>query len=432
MKLFKLLTFVLLSALGTSPLVAQYSETATELTRNIALYGRIQIMGIGQVVPDRVQSDYRIYLFLKQARLGVRSTVDDVRLDFQAAFGGEEIVVAPSPGISLQLLDFSIDFPVVSSLRLKAGQFKVPYGREGITNGGHLLFADRSVQYNAFFVGRDVGLALYGTSEKLTGALGVFTGGGRDVPIRYLPERFGIPMIVARVGYNNDYDEDILTAKQTDGTAKNGWAVYANGFYMKDFLVGHSTVLNVKTGTDKSLLLDAAWNPYIAKRPFSQGEFYQLGVDAALRTTLSNGWLAFGEAELNNGGYKNKYGSLSVTGGRVQGGVAVNPFEVALRYAFIKPDPKFAYVASSGTSYKIIDNKLIHELTFGVSYYIRPHVLKLTADLPILIQVPVVTDNSGAYVLTQQQAQVSYIANPGAKIERRNIAQGRMQLQYIF
>jgi hypothetical protein len=390
----------------------------------------MQLMGFGQSVTDNVESNDRAYLYLKQARFGITGTEEDVKLDVQVAFGGEDVIVAPSPGISLQLLDFSIDAPLASSLRFKAGQFKVPYGREGLTNSGYLSFGDRSIQYDAFVVGRDVGAALYGTCGTLTGALGVFTGGGRDIPIKYLPEKLGLPMVVLRAGINNGYDEDIFTVKQTDYNVSTGSAVYVNALYTQDSRIGHSTVLNVKS-SDKSFLLDGNWNPFIGASPLDRGTWWQVGGDAAYRSSMSGTYFMFGEAEINFGGFKNMYGSVAASGGRLQIGIDQLPYEVAIRYAFIQPDSKFAYVAATRQSYPIVNDQLIHEVTLGVSYYLKNH-LKLTADLPILIRVPVINDPvSGAYVLTQQPDQVVYVAT-GGKIDRQNVVQARLQLQYAF
>ena len=405
-------------------------SAASQTKPDITLYGRMQLMGFGQSVKDYVESNDRVYLYLKQARFGITGTEEDVKLDVQVAFGGEDVIVAPSPGISLQLLDFSIDAPLSSSVRLKAGQFKVPYGREGLTNSGYLSFGDRSIQYDAFVAGRDVGAALYGTAGNLTGALGIFTGGGRDIPIKYLPEKLGLPMVVLRAGINNGYDEDILTVKQTDYNSSTGSAFYVNALYSQDSRIGHSTVFNVKS-SDKSLLLDGNWNPFIGASPLDRGTWWQVGGDAACRSSMNGTSFLFGEAEINFGGFKNMYGSLAASGGRLQIGIDQLPYEIAIRYAFIQPDSKFAYVASNHQSYPILNDQLIHEVTLGVSYYLKNH-LKLTADLPILIQVPVINDPvSGAYVLTQQPDQVVYVAT-GGKIDRQNVVQARLQLQYAF
>jgi hypothetical protein len=426
--------FLLILALAIFNFVAaaQFSTDSSAGSKfKISPYGRLQLLGFGQSLNDNVQTDQRIYIYLKEARFGLHGSDDDIKFDFQFSFGGEDLILAPSPGISLQLLDFSVDIPLTESLRFKAGQFKVPYGREGMANTGYLTFGDRSIQYNAFVVGWDVGFALYGSCGNYNAALGVFTGGGRDIPIKYLPEKIGIPLLVLRAGYNDGYDDDILTVKQSVYEPKPGAAIYLNALYTADSKIGHSTVLNVK-GSDKSLLLDGGWNPYIGISPMSLGQFWQIGADGGIRTELDRDLIGFAEAEVNLGGFDNGYGALSASGGRVQFGINKKPYEIALRYAFISPSSKFAYTSSAHKLYPITGNKMIHEITLGATYFLKGDRLKLIVDMPILIQVPVINDPvSGAYVLTQQQGQVSYIAT-GGKIDRQNVIQGRLELQYAF
>src|SRR5438477_476446 len=63
----------------------------------------------------------------------------------------------------------------------------------------------------------------------------VLTGGFRDVPLRFLPEQLAIPMLVARVGYNDGLDKDIFTVAQNDlHPSRVVKASYVNGMYMKD------------------------------------------------------------------------------------------------------------------------------------------------------------------------------------------------------
>jgi hypothetical protein len=122
---------------------------------------------------------------------------------------------------------------------------------------------------------------------------------------------------------------------------------------------------------------------------------------------------------------------VAAAGGRIQVGIDQSPYELAIRYAFLQPDSKFAYV-TGGHQYPLVGNDLIHEITIGGSYYLANHHMKLSVDLPILLQAPVINDPvSGAYVLTQQPDQVVYIAT-GGKIDRQNVAQVRAQLQYQF
>src|SRR4029079_15829527 len=96
------------------------------------------------------------------------------------------------------------------------GQFKVPYGRESITDEAQFQKVDHSIDFLGFNLGRDVGAAIHTYAGKFAGTAGVFTGGGRDVPLRFLPEHLGVPMLVARAGYNDGLDKDIFTVAQND------------------------------------------------------------------------------------------------------------------------------------------------------------------------------------------------------------------------
>src|SRR5690349_15696925 len=56
------------------------------------IYGRAQMMGIGEIVPDPVANHDRIYLFLNQARVGFEGRYEDLfKYDMQLDFGGESI-----------------------------------------------------------------------------------------------------------------------------------------------------------------------------------------------------------------------------------------------------------------------------------------------------------------------------------------------------
>ena len=64
---------------------------------------------------------------------------------------------------------------------LKAGQYKVPFGRQELTSSGSQEFVDRALVSNRFARGRDVGVQLWGTpaAGKLDWRVGIFNGNGR-------------------------------------------------------------------------------------------------------------------------------------------------------------------------------------------------------------------------------------------------------------
>jgi hypothetical protein len=396
--------------------------------------GMIQLLGFGQRVDDPYKNDDRVYLFVNRARLHLSGHYEQMWFYTEMALGGEDTVVSTT-GVSLSLLDFSFGIPLSPSRRtyLKVGQFKVPYGREQLAYSANFQFADRSIDNLGFRVGRDVGIAVVSHPGPVTVIGGVFTGGGRDVPPNhYLPEKLGVPLLVTRVGIGDVDDDPFVLAQDDFGTTERSVkaAFFVNGLYTKDSLIGHSTVLNVKLA-DKSLLLDGDWNPYIGQAPLNQGTWWQAGADAAVRIPVRSVDLA-GEAEFNIARYSNTYGSVMMWGVRAQGGVIYRSFEVALRYALLAPDSNFAYMTVPLTG-----SQPIQEITPSAAWFIKGRMLKLVADLPILIHDPVFTETGvGSYVATDLPDQATVLATAGvptgSTVARQNVIEARLMLQAQF
>ena len=389
-----------------------------------------QALGFGQQVSDPYTNDARMYLFMKEARVRGSGQYQDVKFHLEMGLGGSESINATT-GVALDLLDLNVDIPLSflgSGAYVRVGQFKVPYGREALTYSGYSQFIGRSIDDLGFRIGRDVGVALTVKPGPFTFVGGVFTGGGRDVPPdHYLPERIGIPQLVARFGIG-DADDDVYELKNDMHPDRTRAAFFVNGMYTKDSTIGHSSVLNVKLA-DKSLLLDANWNPYIGKSPLSQGELWQAGADATIRTPITHELAATGEAEVNWAGYDNKYGALHIAGARVQAGVAYKSVELALRYAILVPDAKFA---TGGMSVTGKPGKAIQEITPTATWYIKGQNLKIVADLPYLINTPVYTEkNIGSYVGVELPDETTVLAK-GGTVGRQNVLEGRVMLQAGF
>lgn len=419
------LSAMLLGASG----IAHGAEVLKTDRATMDVGGRLQLLGFGQKLEDGSRANERFYLFLKQGRLSVSGNVDDWRYRVMVAFGGEDEVKAPTPGISLGLLDMYVDIPVhvLGKTYVRVGQFKVPYSRERLTDSGSLLFADRSVQNLAFRVGRDVGATLYTQAGPLVGGLGIFTGGGRDIPERYLPQRLGSPMVVLRAGYDGGIDQDVFATPTTPAVTpdKAGVAFFVNALYVKDSLVGHSTVFNTKAA-EKSLLTNGNWNPYIGTSPFELGKLWQIGADAAVRAPAGPGVLS-AEVEGNFGVYQNKYGDIRVPGGRAQVSYRWMPVDVAVRYSVIVPDEKFAVGEA-----QITGKRAIQEVTPSLTYSFPNFPAKIVADLPIQIGTPVIfEENVGSYLLTEQPDQTSLLKK-SAPISRQNVVEARLMVQASF
>ncbi len=406
---------------------------------SLVIGGRIQLVGYGEYVNDSARSNGRVYLFMKQARLNLHGQVEGIKYNTEWV-GAAEDVNGSNNGLTL--LDYSFDVPVykTDSTWFKLGQFKVPYGREAITDEAQYQFVEHTANFNAFSLGRDVGAAVHTYHGKWAGTGGIFTGGARDIPLRFLPERLGVPMLVARAGYNDGLDKDLYTVAQNDlHPSRTTKAAYANVMYFRDSEVGHSTVLGSRS-TEKSLLMNGNWNPFIlrgapvagspaTKSHLSLGDFFQAGWDAAARGPLSNGMAWSAEAEMNYARYSNGYGRIDMSGARVQAGLLKDKLEFALRYAVLLPDDQF-----NNGGIAVTGSQPIQEITPAITYYVRGHDFKIVFDAPILLDVPVFRENNvGTYVSTEQPDQASVI-NPAAKgfSERQTVPEARLMFQLAF
>jgi hypothetical protein len=394
--------------------------------------GRLKLLGFGESLNDPFKSGNRIYLFQTQSRLWLDMHLDDYRLFTQVALGGEDAVEAPNPGVALTLLDMDLEMPLLGGT-LVAGQFKVPYGREQLTDTGHLQFNGRSIGSLAVQTGRDVGVALRHGVGPASLVAGVFTGGGRDVPAEYIPEVLGIPLLAGRISLGDvDGDTDPYRLHQHEFQADAPTVgVALNGLFMRDSLIGHSTIMNVKT-QDTSLLTNPNWNPYLGRSAHAQGNLYQVGLDAALRRPWRGGVLN-AEAQLDRAGYMSGLGNLQLSAGHAQLGYYCTPFEVAMRYGLLVPDSNFAlYDATKSQGFPISDGTPIQELTPAVTYFLHGDQLKLTLDFPILLNVPVVTETGvGSYVTTDMPNETTPLKS-GGSIGNQTVAQARLTLQAAF
>ena len=156
-----------------------------DFTLNIG--GRIQEVAYGEVVHDPVpeKDNARVYLFLKQARLDLNGRVDGIKFNTEWVGAAEDINGSNN---GLTLLDFSFDVPVyhMDSTWLKVGQFKVPYGRESITDEAQFQLVEHSIDFLGFNLGRDVGVAVHTYAGKFAGTAGVFTGGSSRCSVAIL------------------------------------------------------------------------------------------------------------------------------------------------------------------------------------------------------------------------------------------------------
>jgi phosphate-selective porin OprO and OprP len=88
------------------------------------------------------------------------------------------------PDTANPLEDVAVNYDFTKGKKLfmlKAGQYKVPFGRQELTSSGSQEFVDRSIVSGRFARGRDIGVQLWGNplGNKLDWRVGLFNGNGR-------------------------------------------------------------------------------------------------------------------------------------------------------------------------------------------------------------------------------------------------------------
>ena len=74
-----------------------------------------------------------------------------------------------------------------------------------------------------------------------------------------------------------------------------------------------------------------------------------------------------------------------------------------------------------------------YEITPAITYYFKGHDMKIVADAPVLIDVPVINEyNVGSYVITEQPDQVTYLTAGQGTIRRQVVPEARLMFQIAF
>jgi phosphate-selective porin OprO and OprP len=140
---------------------------------------RIELGGRVQLDYDAVDDDARA---LTGAELADRFLVRRARLDLSGrAFRWIDFKIEADFTEGVSLKDAYLDFRFLPELRLRGGQFKVPFSREELTSSRFIDFVERSI-INELAPAYDAGVMLHG--ELFGGVLGynlgAFNGSGED------------------------------------------------------------------------------------------------------------------------------------------------------------------------------------------------------------------------------------------------------------
>ena len=419
---------VALSVLATS---AFSVEVINKNGAKLDVGGRLQTIGTIQYVDGVARDKTRLYLFNEQSRLGVKADINDFKYVMEVAFGGEETAkpqygVATSPlNSNLSLQDFYSDFPYIGG-RIRVGQFKPALNRESLASDDNSMFAKRSLQNMAVEWGRDVGAAYYSKFAGLDYTLGIFTGGGANIPERYIPEVMKIPMIAFKIGINNGLDSDIYTPAKRSTYKVDGVksAFYLNGFYTEDSLVGHGTVLSLKY-SQRSLIINTLYNPFLVKN--TNATLLQVGAEGAYLMPWGKNAALSIESELNYTSYQNDLGNATIIGGLAQALINEKDISYGARFSVMRPS---MYMTNIG------GHEYIYEFTPTFIANLNGDNAKIILDAPMLFNTLLATDSThgGTYEFYTQPDSIAAGTYNKTKypVTRGNAFSIRLMAQFTF
>lgn len=241
------------------------------------------------------------------------------------------------PDSSNPLEDANVNYDFTQgkkAFQLKAGQFKVPFGRQELTSSGSQQFVDRSLVSNEYARGRDIGVQVWGlpAKGKLDWRFGVFNGNGRTVS-------------------RNDNDEYQYNARVT--FQPFGDVKYSEG----DF-----------ESTGRPLLAIAGQYESNDRAGATAGDDRSRDIAGGDVVFKYKGFFLFGEYFTSSDEFE-VAADRDTDGYNVQAGYFVVPqkFEVALRQAVLDPNAD-------------VDDDEREERGIALSYYLNKHNHKLQAD----------------------------------------------------
>lgn len=316
----------------------------------LTIRGRIQARFTLAEQPEAPQTEFQI----RRMRLELMGNVfsRDLQYYVHLGFAGAD----NEPDLRLPLRDAYFTWTALRDLNVRAGQMKVPFGRQRVASSSALQFVDRANAVAEFNLDRDVGVSLrsgdlFGLGGRLAYQLGVFNGDGRN----RLSETEGLLWVarlqVAPFGEYDDLVEGDLARLATPRLALGGAVAY-----------------NQNTRRARSTFGDSY------QRGF---DYVHANVDLAFKWrgfSLQAEWLyrRAGEDshELTGGTTPTREYSRSGWGYYVQAGLFLTRrMELAARWGEIHP--------SDGTDPNLRRNR---ELGGALSWYFQRHDLKLQAD----------------------------------------------------
>jgi hypothetical protein len=255
-------------------------------------------------------------------------------------------VTGPNPGAFLE--DAVIDWDVsrTSVFRVRAGQFKAPFGRQELTSSGNQSFVDRSLVSNEFARGRDTGVALWGVlgDNQFEYRFGVFNGNGLTRTTNDNPAL----QVNARLMWQPNKSQSLKQRAWVSGP------LYSEGDFESTTTPIYALAVNYQrdsfrnTNTNNNLESDVVGVDGVFKFKgfFGTGEyFWRTRQPVTGPDFRSDGWYAQASQMLDRR----------------------RTWEAAFRYGWREISD-------------LVDADGIQEIRGGINYYYRRHNLKLQAD----------------------------------------------------
>ena len=260
------------------------------------------------------------------------------------------------PDLRLPLRDAYFTWAPLRDLNVRVGQMKVPFGRQRVISSSAQQFVDRSSAVAEFNLDRDVGVTLrsadlFGLGGRLSYALGVFGGDGRN----RLSETSGL-LWVARVQVAplGDYDDLVEADVQRRSTPR--------------LAIGAAVAFNQNTRRARSTFGDSFRQGFDTLHAAVDLQFKWRGVSLQAEGLYRRADVDF--HEVGTGGTTLREYSRSGFGYYVQAGwLFTQHMELSARWGEIYP--------SAGTDPALAR---LRELGVGASWYFLRHDLKVQTD----------------------------------------------------
>lgn len=324
---------------------------------SLNLRARIQIRGSVLTHPGDPESPATEFA-VRRARLLFRghALTKDLTYTLQLGLSNQDT----EPDLRIPVRDAYLEYVALRDLSVRAGQMKVPFGRQRVTSSSAMEMVDRSIVVTELNLDRDVGVLLFskdlfGLGKHLGYSVGVFGGDGRN----RLAEERGV-LSVARLeiwpfGAFDDYSEGDLKRLSTPRLALG-----LGGAYNQNSPRPRST-----TGT-----------PYL----LGGVDYLHLAADAHFK------WYGF--SLVTEGLYRNSADLLHVGAAPASGGPAPREFSRSAAGYYVQAGQmlteRVQATARWGELWPLrpTDPALLRarELGGGLSYYFFEHALKLQAD----------------------------------------------------